>query len=121
VIRTPNHHQNQTTMAPPKAFYAIIAGVGSGTGRSLALRFAKAYPVVLLARSPSSYADIVSEIKQQGGEALGVSADTSDAAAIASAFETIRAEMEGGRGLGLAAAVCEYPGPTLSTYLLQSV
>ncbi|KAK4038102.1 hypothetical protein C8A01DRAFT_48224 [Parachaetomium inaequale] len=92
-------------MAPPKAFYAIIAGVGSGTGRSLALRFAKAYPVVLLARSPSSYADIVSEIKQQGGEALGVSADTSDPAAVASAFETIRAEMEGSRGLGLAAAV----------------
>ncbi|KAL2137981.1 hypothetical protein VTI28DRAFT_7694 [Corynascus sepedonium] len=92
-------------MASTKAFYAVIAGVGAGTGRSVALRFAKAYPVVLLARSPSSYTDIVAEIKQQGGEARGISADTSDPAAVASAFETIKAEFEQEKGLKLAAAV----------------
>ncbi|KAK3297637.1 uncharacterized protein B0H64DRAFT_392669 [Chaetomium fimeti] len=91
-------------MAVSKSFYAIVAGTGAGTGRSVALRFAKSYPVVLLARNPSNYEDIVSEIKQQGGEALGISADMSDPAAIASAFENIKSEYEG-RGLGLAAAV----------------
>ena len=93
-------------MAVSKSFYAIVAGVGAGTGRSVALRFAQAYPVVLLARNPANYEDIVSEIKQQGGEALGISADTSDPAAVASAFEKIKTEYEG-RGLGLAAAVCK--------------
>ncbi|KAK4142972.1 uncharacterized protein C8A04DRAFT_12804 [Dichotomopilus funicola] len=75
-----------------KSFYAIVAGVGAGTGRSVALRFAKAYPVVLLARNPSNYTDIVAEIKQQGGEALGISTDASDAASVASAFEQIKKE-----------------------------
>ncbi|KAL2135223.1 hypothetical protein VTI74DRAFT_9315 [Chaetomium olivicolor] len=78
-----------------KPFYALIAGVGAGTGRSVALRFARSYPVVLLARKPESYADIVSEIKQHGGEALGISADTSDPQSVASAFETIKKELPG--------------------------
>jgi NAD(P)-dependent dehydrogenase (short-subunit alcohol dehydrogenase family) len=95
-----------TATAASKSFYAVIAGVGPGTGRSLALRFARAYPVVLLARKPESYEAIVSEIRQQGGEALGISADTADAASVKSAFERVKQEF-GGRGLGLAAAVCE--------------
>ncbi|KAK4241055.1 hypothetical protein C8A03DRAFT_12650 [Achaetomium macrosporum] len=76
-----------------KSFYAVVAGVGAGTGRSVALRFARSYPVVLLARKPESYADIVSEIKQQGGEALGISTDVSDAQSVAAAFETIKKEL----------------------------
>jgi NAD(P)-dependent dehydrogenase (short-subunit alcohol dehydrogenase family) len=96
-----------TATAVSKSFYALIAGVGPGTGRSLALRFARAYPVVLLARKPESYEAIVSEIRQQGGEALGISADTADAASVQSAFETVKREF-GGRGLKLAAAVCEF-------------
>ncbi|KAK4162229.1 hypothetical protein QBC43DRAFT_322062 [Cladorrhinum sp. PSN259] len=73
-------------------FYAVIAGVGAGTGRSVALRFAQTYPVVLLARNPSSYTDIVSEIKSSGGQAIGISTDTSDPASVASAFEQIKKE-----------------------------
>ncbi|KAK4180340.1 hypothetical protein QBC36DRAFT_320378 [Triangularia setosa] len=75
-------------------FFAIIAGVGAGTGRSVALRFAKSYPVVLLARNPQSYSDIVSEITSSGGQALGISADTSDADSLASAFKTIKDELK---------------------------
>lgn len=86
-----------------KTFYAVVAGVGAGTGRSVALRFARAYPVVLLARKPESYTDIVAEIKQQGGEALGISTDTSDPQSVASAFETIKKELPGKK---LAAAIC---------------
>lgn len=87
-----------------KSFYAVIAGAGAGTGRSVALRFAKTYPVVVLARNPISYSDIVSEIQQQGGEALGVSTDTSDPASVKSAFETVRKKFKGRK---LAAAICK--------------
>ncbi len=86
-----------------KTFYAVVAGVGAGTGRSVALRFAKAYPVALLARKPESYNDIVAEIKQNGGEAIGISADTSDVESVKSAFETIKKEFQGKK---LAAAIC---------------
>lgn len=74
-------------------FFAVIAGAGAGTGRSVALKFAKAYPVVLLARKPDSYNSIVDEIKQAGGQAFGISTDTSDAKSLASAFETIKKEL----------------------------
>jgi len=88
-----------------KSFYAVVAGVGAGTGRSVALRFAQSYPVVLLARKPESYDAIVSEIRSRGGEALGVSTDTADAASVASAFETIARELPGRK---VAAAVCKF-------------
>jgi NAD(P)-dependent dehydrogenase (short-subunit alcohol dehydrogenase family) len=71
-----------------KAF-AVIAGVGSGTGSSIARRFAKEYPVALLARKPESYEALVQEINNSGGKAIGVSADTSDEESVKSAFKTI--------------------------------
>lgn len=74
-------------------FFAIVAGVGAGTGRSVALKFAKTYPVVLLARKPESYNSIVDEIKKSGGQAIGISTDTSDPKSVASAFETIKKEL----------------------------
>lgn len=92
-------------MSISKTFYTLIAGAGAGTGRSVALRFAQAYPVVVLARNPSSYSAIVSEIQQRGGEAVGVSADTSDAESVRAAMESIK-EKVGGKGL--AAAVCGF-------------
>lgn len=83
-------------------FFAIIAGAGAGTGRSVALRFAKAYPVVLLARKPESLSGIVTEIQSSGGVAVGISADTSDAESVAAAFQTIKKELP---DLKLAAAI----------------
>ncbi|KAK3898398.1 hypothetical protein C8A05DRAFT_19012 [Staphylotrichum tortipilum] len=96
-----------STTPVSKTLYALIAGVGAGTGRSVALRFAQAYPVVLLARKPESYASIVSEIRAAGGEALGVAADTSDAASVAAAFEIVKRELP---GKTLAAAVFNVAG-----------
>ncbi|KAK0635136.1 short chain dehydrogenase [Bombardia bombarda] len=89
------------------SFYAVIAGVGAGTGRSVALKFAKTYPVVLLARKPESYNDIVAEIKAAGGQAIGISTDLSSADAQASAAETIKKEYAGKK---LAAAVYNASG-----------
>ena len=73
-------------------FFAIVAGIGPGTGRSVALRFSEFYPVVLLARRPESYDDVVAQINKAGGEAIGIAADATDESSLASAFETIKKE-----------------------------
>ena len=49
--------------------YAVIAGVGPGTGASIARKFAQTYPVVLLARNIANLDPIVNEIKSNGGQA----------------------------------------------------
>ncbi|OJJ03153.1 hypothetical protein ASPVEDRAFT_42667 [Aspergillus versicolor CBS 583.65] len=68
---------------------AIIAGVGPGTGASIARKFALAYSVVVLARNPANYNSLVSEITSAGGQALGISADVSDSSSLKAAFEKI--------------------------------
>lgn len=73
----------------------------------MALKFAKAYAVVVLARNAESYRDIVSEIKQSGGHAVGISADVVDPNSVNSAFETIKKELPGSK---LAAAVYNVSG-----------
>lgn len=83
-------------------FYAIVAGVGPGTGRSVAIRFSEAYPVILLARSPESYKNVVEEINKAGRKAIGITADATDESALKSAFETIRRELPDSK---LAAAI----------------
>ncbi|EGR46079.1 uncharacterized protein TRIREDRAFT_110455 [Trichoderma reesei QM6a] len=87
-------------MAPP--FFAIISGVGSGTGASLARRFAQSYAVVLLSRKPSSYEPVVAEINAAGGTAIGITADASDPVAVDAAFAEIKTQLPGAK---LAAAV----------------
>jgi NAD(P)-dependent dehydrogenase (short-subunit alcohol dehydrogenase family) len=83
-------------------FFAIIAGVGPGTGRSVAIRFSEDYPVVLLARSSESYQNVVDEITKAGRRAIGITADATDETSLTSAFETIRKEFH---GLKLAATI----------------
>jgi NAD(P)-dependent dehydrogenase (short-subunit alcohol dehydrogenase family) len=83
-------------------FFAIIAGVGPGTGRSVALKFSETYPVVLLSRQPESYKDIITQINNAGGRAIGIAADATDESSLASAFETIKNEY---KDLQLVAAI----------------
>ena len=111
---------------PSKSFFAVVAGVGAGTGgavsfprlcacpnligrdmaadreRQVAKRFAKAYPVVLLARREESFKDLVTEINGSGGKAIGIPTDATDATSVKSAFDTIKKELP---DLKLAAAV----------------
>jgi len=94
-------------MAAANNFYSIVAGVGAGTGRSVALKFAKTYPVVLLARNPANFEPIVKEIKAGGGQAIGISTDTSSASSVKSAFEEINKEFKGKK---LAAAIFNVGG-----------
>ena len=74
---------------------AIIAGVGPGTGAAIARKFAKSYPVVLLARSPESYNDLAKEINSSGGKAVGISTDISDEQSVRSAFVQVEKEFGG--------------------------
>lgn len=74
---------------------AIVAGVGPGTGSSVARRFAKEYPVVLLARKPESFEKLAKEINDQGGKAVGISADVSNQESIQRAFREIEQHFPG--------------------------
>jgi len=94
-------------MAAASNFFSIVAGVGAGTGRSVALKFAKAYPVVLLARNPQNYESIVSEIKSSGGHAIGISTDVSSPQSVSNAFAEIQKEFKGKK---LAAAIYNVGG-----------
>ncbi|KAJ2969086.1 hypothetical protein NQ176_g8852 [Zarea fungicola] len=73
-------------------FYAVIAGVGSGTGASVAQLFAKHYPVALLARSEANYAPVVEAINKAGGKAIGITTDAADSSSVGAAFAHIAKE-----------------------------
>lgn len=96
-----------STTTVSKSFFAIVAGVGGlgGTGGAVARRFARAYPVVLLARRPESLDPLVADITNNGGRALGIPTDTSDPASVRAAFATVAAEFGQDQGWRLAAAV----------------
>jgi len=94
-------------MAAANNFYSIVAGVGAGTGRSVALKFAKSYPVALLARNPANYESIVQEIKAAGGEAIGISTDVTSPEAVDNAFAEIKKAFQGKK---LAAAIYNVGG-----------
>lgn len=71
---------------------SIVAGIGPGTGASVAYRFAKAYPVALLARSKENLDPVVQAIEKQGGKAIGYITDVSDEANMTSTFEKINSD-----------------------------
>ena len=76
--------------------FAIIAGVGPGTGAALARRFAQSYPVALLARNPSNYDSLVTEINNSGGRAIGIATDVSSGEDVRRAISQIETELGGG-------------------------
>lgn len=89
------------------------------TGRATALRFAKAYPVVLLARKAETYNDTVAEINSAGGRALGIATDAADPASVKAAFDKIKTEFPDHK---LAAAVYNVSaGYSRKPFLEQSV
>ena len=79
-----------------KAF-AVVAGVGPGTGASVARRFGQAYPVFLLARKPENYESTVKEINSAGGQAFGISTDVTSAQSVKDAFSKIEQQFPGAR------------------------
>jgi NAD(P)-dependent dehydrogenase (short-subunit alcohol dehydrogenase family) len=82
---------------------AIIAGAGPGTGSAVARRFAKAYPVVLLARSQRSLDPLIQDITQRGGSAMGIPTDVTSSSSMSSTMEHIKTKF--GPDLSVAAAI----------------
>lgn len=72
---------------------AVITGAGSGLGRAIALRFAaEGARIVVAELNEASGAETACLIQTQGGEAIAVTTDVSDAAAVAQLFQTIDAQ-----------------------------
>jgi hypothetical protein len=110
----PNHN-SRLNLIPISLFFKRKENIHSkshprnGLGRSVALRFAQAYPfVILLSRSQSSYQPIVDEINSKSitpsadsgskattTRAIGFSSDASDPEAVASVFDKVRAGADG--------------------------
>ncbi|KAJ5893676.1 Short-chain dehydrogenase/reductase SDR [Penicillium taxi] len=74
---------------------AVVAGVGPGTGASIARRFGKEYSVIVLSRNPENYTSVVEEINSSGGQAIGISTDVSDQNSVNSAFDQIAKQFPG--------------------------
>jgi len=92
---------------------AIVAGVGPGTGAAVARKFAASYPVVLMARKPDSYNDLVKEINGKGGKAVGISTNVADAKSVRDAIGQI--EKEFGNDVGAAVRCHKEIGTVNST------
>ena len=73
---------------------ATVLGVGPGLGAAVARRFAgESFAVAMMARREESLAEIKQDIEGDGGRALPVSADATDANSVAAAFERVRTEL----------------------------
>ncbi|KAF1931040.1 NAD(P)-binding protein [Didymella exigua CBS 183.55] len=96
---------------------AIVAGVGPGTGASVARRFAKTYPVVLLARKRENFESLADEINMSGGKAIGISTDVSSKDSLANALSAIKKEF--GDSVCAAAAIFNASGGFLRKPFLE--
>ena len=73
---------------------AAVLGVGPGLGAAVARRFAReGFAVALMARTEGSVAGVREEIEDSGGKAFAITADTTDAGSVASAFERVRSKL----------------------------
>ncbi|KAK4574560.1 hypothetical protein LTR86_001401 [Recurvomyces mirabilis] len=95
---------------------AIVAGVGPGTGASVARKFGATYPVVLLARSPENFESLAEEINKNGGKAIGISTDISDEKSVKAAFDKIKQEY---KDAPIAAAIFNASGRFVMKPLLE--
>ncbi|MDQ3318386.1 MAG: SDR family NAD(P)-dependent oxidoreductase, partial [Actinomycetota bacterium] len=70
---------------------AAVLGVGPGLGAAVAHRFAReGFAVALMARREEGVANVQKQIEDAGGTALPVSADATDPASVAAAFDEVR-------------------------------
>jgi NAD(P)-dependent dehydrogenase (short-subunit alcohol dehydrogenase family) len=71
-----------------------VLGVGPGLGAAVARRFAgEGFAVAMMARREESLVEIRQDNEDDGGTALPVSADATDADSVVVAFERIRSDL----------------------------
>jgi NADP-dependent 3-hydroxy acid dehydrogenase YdfG len=100
-----------TTSQPLSGRVAVITGASSGIGEASAEQLASlGAHVVVLARRGDRLADLVSRIQKDGGSAVAIAADVTDAAALRGAADRVEAEF-GGADLLLNNAGVMLPAP----------
>lgn len=72
---------------------ALITGASRGIGRAIALRLARGYDVVAVARSTGQLDSLAAEIERAGGRCRTIPLDLTDAAAIEATLEGVRADV----------------------------
>lgn len=73
---------------------AVVAGVGPGFGETLVRRFAdEGYAVAAFARSEDYLADLETDLRDAGHDALAVPTDLADPDAIEAGFDAVRDEL----------------------------
>jgi NAD(P)-dependent dehydrogenase (short-subunit alcohol dehydrogenase family) len=72
----------------------VVTGAGSGIGRSIALRLARDGCAVAVLDLDADVAEkVAGEIREAGGEALGIAADVSDRAQVDAAMSQVRSSL----------------------------
>ncbi|KAI4912883.1 hypothetical protein J4E90_006291 [Alternaria incomplexa] len=104
-------------MSPKSKLIAIVAGVGPGTGASVARKFSQTYSVVLLARTPESFSSLAEEINKAGGKAIGIATDVSSSSSLSSAAAAIKKEF--GDDVAAAAAIFNASGAFMRKPFLE--
>ncbi|KAI4614863.1 hypothetical protein J4E80_006367 [Alternaria sp. BMP 0032] len=104
-------------MSPKSPLITIIAGVGPGTGASVARKFSQTYPVVLLARTPESFSSLAEEINKNGGKAIGIATDVSSSQSLSSAVSKMKSEF--GDDVAAAAAIFNASGAFMRKPFLE--
>jgi NADP-dependent 3-hydroxy acid dehydrogenase YdfG len=85
-----------TTSRPLAGRVAVVTGASSGIGEASAEQLASlGARVVVLARRADRLADLVSRIEQDGGNAVAISVDVTDAVAVQRAADRVEAEFGG--------------------------
>ncbi|MDT0466544.1 SDR family oxidoreductase [Streptomyces gibsoniae] len=101
----------QTPAKPLSGRVAVVTGASSGIGEATAEHLAAlGAKVVVLARRADRLDDLVGRIEKNGGSALAIAADVTDAAAVQGAADRVAAEL-GGADLLLNNAGVMLPAP----------
>src|SRR3954470_12838807 len=80
--------------AQPERRPAVVSGASSGIGAAAALTLARAgFPVALGARRVDKCAEIVAEIRAQGGEAVAHALDVTDASSVDAFAKAVTADL----------------------------
>jgi NAD(P)-dependent dehydrogenase (short-subunit alcohol dehydrogenase family) len=76
-------------VSPNSSRAAVVVGVGPGLGAALARRFARAYPIAILARGADYLHTLAGEIANAGGKVLDIPTDVNDSRQLVQAFGRI--------------------------------
>ncbi|MFF7680054.1 SDR family oxidoreductase [Actinacidiphila glaucinigra] len=87
---------SQTSLAPLAGRVAVVTGASSGIGEATAEHLASlGAEVAVLARRKDRLAELVSRIEKNGGTALAITADVTDAEAVGAAAERVKNDLGG--------------------------